>query len=170
MSKKLQKSEAFAPIFNRLIEICDNYDTSISKLLDDYTSSRSAISAWKNGNINSDVIVQIADRFNISTDYLLGRSNEQAFSIEHKKNSPSELTENEQKIIALFKQLSESQQGQLIGRAEMMAEYGVNQNNNYTSQIAAFGGDNAEAEISEENLKKALKALNKSDKKKTENK
>lgn len=167
MSKKLQKSEAFAPIFNRLIEICDNYDTSISKLLDDYTSSRSAISAWKNGNINADVIVKIADRFNISTDYLLGKSSN---STGKKKNSPSELTENEQKIIALFKQLSESQQGQLIGRAEMMAEYGVNQNNNYTSQIAAFGGDNAEAEISEENLKKALKALNKSDKKKTENK
>ncbi len=166
MSKKLQKSEAFAPIFNRLIEICDNYDTSISKLLDDYTSSRSAISAWKNGNINADVIVKIADRFNISTDYLLGKSSD---STGKKKNSPSELTENEQKIISLFKLLSESQQGQLIGRAEMMAEYGVNQNNNYTSQIAAFGGDNIESDISEGNLKKALKALNKSDKKKAEN-
>lgn len=83
------------------------------------------------------------------------------------KSSPSELTENEQKIISLFKLLSESQQGQLIGRAEMMAEYGVNQNNNYTSQIAAFGGDNTESEISEENLKKALKALNELDKKET---
>lgn len=162
MSKKLQKSESFAPIFNRLIEICDNFGTSISKLLDDYTTSRSAINAWKNGNINADVIVKIADRFNISTDYLLGRSNKQ------EKSSLSELTENEQKIISLFKLLSESQQGQLIGRAEMMAEYGVqfanNQNNSYTSQIAAFGGSNSETEISEENLKKALKAINELDK------
>lgn len=38
----------------------------------------------------------------------------------------------------------------------------------YTAQIAAFGSDNTETEVSEENLKKALKALNELDKKETE--
>lgn len=148
-------------MFYRIKKLCKDNNISITKLCILVTGSSGNLNTWKKGYMRTDYLQKISEYFNVSTDYLITGQ---------KKSSPSELTENEQKIISLFKLLSESQQGQLIGRAEMMAEYGVNQNNNYTSQIAAFGGNNAESEISEENLKKALKALNKSDKKKTENK
>lgn len=41
------------------------------------------------------------------------------------------------------------------------------QNNVYTAQIAAFGGGNSETQVSEENLKQAIKAIKRLDKKKS---
>ena len=41
------------------------------------------------------------------------------------------------------------------------------QNNVYTAQIAAFGGGNSETQVSEENLKQAIKAVKRLDKKKS---
>lgn len=46
------------------------------------------------------------------------------------------------------------------------AQSAVSQNNVYTAQIAAFGGGNIEKEVSEENLKRAIKAVKKINKKK----
>lgn len=113
MAKKLHKSDEFDPVFNRLIDICELHGTSVSNLLDEFTTSRSAISAWKKGNINTDVLIKIADKFKLTLDFLLtGKEN----------SSSSELSENEQRIIDIFKSLTETQQGQLIGRAEMLAE------------------------------------------------
>ena len=43
MAKKLQKSDMFSPIFNRLIDLCENNNTTVTTLLDKFTNSRSAI-------------------------------------------------------------------------------------------------------------------------------
>lgn len=47
MAKRLQKSDLFAPIFNRLIDLCENKNTTVTSLLDKFTNSRSAMNAWK---------------------------------------------------------------------------------------------------------------------------
>lgn len=59
----------------------------------------------------SDKLAQIADYFNCSVDFLLGR-----------ENSIDNLSDNEKNILELFKLLSSTQQGEIIGRAKMMIE------------------------------------------------
>lgn len=67
----------------------------------------------------SDKLAQIADYFNCSVDYLLGRGQSK------KNDEPSlygSMTINEITILELFKALTETQQGEIIGRAKMMIE------------------------------------------------
>ena len=69
MAKKLQKSDMFSPIFNRLIDLCENNNTTVTTLLDKFTNSRSAINAWKNGNINTELLPKIANDLNIPLNF-----------------------------------------------------------------------------------------------------
>ncbi len=68
--------------------------------------------------ISSFSLAKIADYLNCSVDYLLGRSKDK-FNL---KSPSSELTENEQEIVRIFKDLTETQQGKIIARAQIMAE------------------------------------------------
>lgn len=79
--------------------------------------STSTISSWKKHGTNplADSIYPIAQFLDVSLEYLL--TGEQ-----HEKSSSPELTENEQRIVRIFKDLTDTQQGELIGRAQMMAE------------------------------------------------
>ena len=73
----------------------------------------------KNGSYpQSDKLVKIADYLNVSVDYLLGISDNPVRA----SNAPSNLSTNELTIIELFGSLSDTQQGELIGRAKMMFE------------------------------------------------
>ncbi|MGN0460408.1 MAG: helix-turn-helix domain-containing protein, partial [Ruminococcus sp.] len=76
MSKKLQKSEEFSPIFNRIIDLSELRGITVSNLLDEFTTSRSTINAWKNGNINIAIIPDIAKRLGVSIEYLLTGADE----------------------------------------------------------------------------------------------
>lgn len=75
---------------------------------------------WKdNGNIpNGETLISLADYFDCSVDYLLGISDNPVRA----SNAPSNLSTNELTIIELFGSLSDTQQGELIGRAKMMVE------------------------------------------------
>lgn len=87
------------------------------KQLSDFTGiSTSAISAWNKRGTNpaSECLVSIAEFLNVSLEYLLTGQ---------EKSPSSELTENEQKLIDAFKSLTQTQQGEIIGRAQLMAEY-----------------------------------------------
>lgn len=74
MSKKLEKSELYSPVFNNLIDICNETDISIYELLDEFNFKRSVIKHWKKGKINSDEILKIVNKFNISIDFLFGKN------------------------------------------------------------------------------------------------
>lgn len=112
MSKKLQPSSEFNPIFNRLIIICEKKNTTVSNLIDMVESSRSAINAWKKGNIAANVLPQITQLLNISFDYLLTG----------KEKSPSpELTEEEQEGLEAFKELHKDDQILAIGYMKGLA-------------------------------------------------
>ena len=67
--------------------------------------------------ISSFSLAKIADILECSVDSLLGRDN-----YENKKSSSPELTENEQRMLQVFKNLTPTQQGELIGRAAIMSE------------------------------------------------
>jgi transcriptional regulator with XRE-family HTH domain len=56
-----------------------------------------------------EIINSLADIFNVTTDVLLGR----------KTQSPSPLSEGEQKLLELFKEVPEEQQGMLLEMIEV---------------------------------------------------
>lgn len=110
MAKRLQKSDLFAPIFNRLIDLCENKNTTVTSLLDKFTNSRSAMNAWKNGNISTELLPKIAKELNISLDILLTGT---------EKSSPTDnLSENELEMLEVFQKFNEREQLKLIGKLE----------------------------------------------------
>lgn len=139
-------------MYERIQILCEQNGTTITKLCILITGSSGNLNTWKKGYMRSDYLKKIADYFNVSTDYLLTGE---------EKSSLFDLTENEQRILDIFKHLTESQQGQIIGRAELMAEYSMPasaQHKQYTAHIAAFGGGNIETTATDEQLARAIKA------------
>lgn len=114
MSKKLVQSKEFAPMFNRIIEICDSKKYSVSNLLDQCATSRSAINAWKKGNISAGTTAEIAKALNVSIEYLITGQ---------EKSSPTiELNADEQELLEYFSKLSDKSKGKIIERAAVLAE------------------------------------------------
>lgn len=76
--------------------------------------STSKVTAWKNGSIPKyGILNSIADYFGVSVGYLFDGEG----CIQN-----NDLSHNERIIIELFKELSDTQQGELIGRAKVMIE------------------------------------------------
>lgn len=63
---------------DRILALCKAQKISKNKLLTDLNLNKSAFLNWENrGNIPSgDVVAKIADYFHVSTDYLLGRTDD----------------------------------------------------------------------------------------------
>lgn len=76
------------------------------------------MSNMKTSMPKADNLAKIADHLNCSVDYLLGRTDEPSRT----GNSLNDLSANKLTIIELFNSLSDTQQGELIGRAKMMIE------------------------------------------------
>lgn len=62
-------------------------------------------------------LVKLARYFNVSTDYLLGLSNERSPQIQS-----SSLTARESELLSVFNSLSPSEQGRVLGYAKGLAE------------------------------------------------
>lgn len=61
--------------FNILEELCKREGIKLTPLLRELNISKGAISRWRAGTLpNGDTLVKIADYFNCSVDYLLGRA------------------------------------------------------------------------------------------------
>lgn len=62
------------PTFDRIKELCQKRGISLSKLEEALGYSRNTIYSMKTKKPNAERISEIADYFNVSTDYLLGRT------------------------------------------------------------------------------------------------
>ena len=63
--------------YTTLTNLCKDNKTSITSVVKDLGLSSSKVTAWKNGSIpKGDVLSKIADYFGVTTDYLLGRTDE----------------------------------------------------------------------------------------------
>lgn len=98
----------------------------IKDMLSDLGLGLNTLQNMKTSMLKADSLAKIADYLGVSVDFLLGR-----------KSCASELTENEAAIVAVFKNLTETQQGELIGRAKLMAEQ------NAAEQAAYVASENA---------------------------
>lgn len=61
-------------ILERIQELCSDYKTNISKLETELNLGKGTIYKWKESSPNTDKIAKVAGYFNVSLDYLLGRT------------------------------------------------------------------------------------------------
>lgn len=99
-------------VFNKL---CKENNTTPTALALKLGLSKGNTSSWKKGgNPSADVLIKIADELDCTIDLLLGRSK--------KRLSLDKLSDDEQKLINIYKGLSQMNKGRLKERAEMLAE------------------------------------------------
>ena len=63
-----------SPIYELIAKLCKEKGTSPTALCIEITGSRGNLPTWQKGSINPNSLTKIADYFNVSTDYLLGRT------------------------------------------------------------------------------------------------
>lgn len=102
----LKKSDKYHLIFNRIIDLCDKKNITVSNIVDMFATSKSAMTAWKKGNILPDTLAKIAEYFGVSVDYLTTGKGEIT------------LTPNELEMLEIYQKFNEHEQAKLIGRLE----------------------------------------------------
>lgn len=81
-----------------------------------------------------------------------------------KENVSDEYSNEEKRLINIYRKLTSYQQGQILGRAEMFAEQNQSDdttNKTYTARVAAFGGGNTETEITIDEMRQAEELIRK---------
>lgn len=107
-------------LYDNFDALCNKMGTTPTKFTTEVLKlSSSKVTAWKNGSIPKyDVLQAIADYFNVTIGYLFDG---------YDKRTLSDLTENEQAIVRIFRTLTDTQQGEIIGRAKVMSEMNAEQ-------------------------------------------
>jgi len=70
------ENDAVHPIYKRLEYLCDKNNIKMTPLCLEITGSRGNLDTWKKGNIRNDFLIKISEKFNVSTDYLLCRTDD----------------------------------------------------------------------------------------------
>ena len=71
------------PTYEKIKELADKRGISLTKLEEDLGYSRNTLYKLKSQKPNAERISEIADYFNVSTDYLLGRTDNPAIAGNH---------------------------------------------------------------------------------------
>lgn len=103
---------------SRIRELREENHLSMKELGDKIGSSDAAVCKWENGitEPKSAYILKLANFFNVSTDYLLGRADELGGTV---LPSPApELPQDEQQLLALYRKMSHPQKIRVIAYSE----------------------------------------------------
>lgn len=96
--------------FKRFEALCKKNGSDVSNTLRGLGLSTSKGTAWRNGSIpNGEVILKLAHHFNVSTDYLLGNTDDP----QPAGQTPSEdikLSPQEQRLIEMYRELNDEGQ------------------------------------------------------------
>ncbi len=100
--------------YNNLKAECDRQNIKVTPSIQECGGSTGTISNWKKGaSPNSDIVMKIAVRLNVTTDYLL---------FGEKKELKSELTAKEQELLDVFRELNDIGQECIIHDARRTRE------------------------------------------------
>lgn len=99
MLRKVIKSMTTA--FERIKDLADKHRISLNDLEDKLGISRNSLYGIKKANPKSDRLQEIADYFNVSTDYLLGRTDNPIIARDEKANAYLGPAETE--LVAAFR-------------------------------------------------------------------
>ncbi|SDJ76983.1 helix-turn-helix domain-containing protein [Salimicrobium halophilum] len=90
-------------VFDRVKELCKKRGITVAQLEDKVGFGRNSMYSWKKNKPSSDRLEKVADYFNVSTDYLLGRTEDpeiETIAAHHEE----EWTEEEMEEIERFKE------------------------------------------------------------------
>ncbi|MDB1728610.1 helix-turn-helix domain-containing protein [Enterococcus avium] len=77
--------------FDRVKELADRQKISIVELEEKLDFGKNSLYRWKNSSPASDKLQKVADYFNVSVDYLLGRTDDSKPIAEHDKGPGTDL-------------------------------------------------------------------------------
>lgn len=102
----------------RLDELMAETKMNSLRLSKEIGGSDRVIGAWRKGEYEPKLesLIRLADFFNVSLDYLAGRSDVREMSI--KKEPALEISENGQELLEIYNQLPEREQLLLLGRLQ----------------------------------------------------
>lgn len=114
-------------MYELIKKLCAKKGISPTKLCTDITGSKGNLPTWQKGNINPVSLIKIADFFEVSTDYLLGRTDDPTgtsggysistgditgdnsshsdTSVKISDNQPEQLDETVSELLTIFKNL-----------------------------------------------------------------
>lgn len=92
-------------LYLRVKELAAQKHVSLAKVERDLGFSNGIISTWKTGKASQDKINSLADYFNVSTDYLLGRSKDVDDHVSYFRIDTTGLSEDE--VADMKKELSD---------------------------------------------------------------
>lgn len=101
----------------RLLSLCSENGTDISNVLRSLGLSTSKGTAWRNGSIpNGDILLKLANYFHVSTDYLLGNTDDPrpAGQKEQPPVDGGELSEKDIRLIQWFRSLPPEKQKAIL--------------------------------------------------------
>ena len=99
--------------YNNLKNECDRQGLKITPLVEECGGNRGSLSGWKKGaSPNSDIVMKIAVRLNVTTDFLLFGQ----------MDSTTKQPPEEQRLIKAFRQLTDEGKRNVLGIAEMSAQ------------------------------------------------
>ena len=107
--------------WNRFFELCSSKGTKPNPVGKELGVSSGLITKWKSGFLpNSEILIKIADYFDCSIDYLLGRTDEPGIA-KGKKADDISLTEEEQEVLTLMDTLNEEGIKQIVKHTRYIA-------------------------------------------------
>lgn len=106
--RKIRKGEFMNIVYDKIIEQVNKNSLTGKELGNMLGLKKSPLTDWKNGKSKPTLeqLVKLCEIFAISSDELLGL------------NTTDKLSENEQELLSIFKQLPEREQIKFIGKAE----------------------------------------------------
>lgn len=99
--------------WDRFFSLCLENGTKPNPVCKELGFSTATPTHWKNGSVpNADVLIKIAEYFNVSVDYLLGKSDK-------KQATPDEqpVSDVEQELLALTADMDEDERNAVLGYA-----------------------------------------------------
>lgn len=99
--------------WDRFFQLCVLHNSKPNPVAKELGFSSGVVTKWKNGSIpNGEMLLKIADYFDVSVDYLLGRSDSPEMDIKKEAAQIDSLSrdEKESEVIHLYNQLSPARQ------------------------------------------------------------
>ncbi|WP_242387291.1 helix-turn-helix domain-containing protein [Enterococcus gallinarum] len=97
-------------LFERISELAKKHDKSLKEVAEELGLSRNAIYQWKTSSPKAESLAKVAEYFNVSMDYLLGRTNEpNPAGVDHELDWDDVIYKDpeEEELIAAFRMESE---------------------------------------------------------------
>lgn len=116
-------------------KLCVKKNVSPNAVAKEINVSNSTTTKWKNGTMpNGEILIKLADYFDVSIDYLIGRSEQSTMQVNNNNTTISGKQENtynsndvklkgiENEIVSKMKSMSETQKAELLLTACKMIE------------------------------------------------